>query len=98
MKRKGEIKSLKIVPVPQIDGVSCGYCALQAVYNYYRLGVDHGLLPCLAGRDIPVRLARVFNPGSRVKRSGTLAGNTINRFFKWEHGTIVGNFVNKTFG
>ena len=46
--------------MPQEDGVSCGYCALMAVYNYYRLGdkdlrsrlgVDHGFLPCLPGRD-----------------------------------------------
>lgn len=46
--------------MPQDDGVSCGYCALKAVYNYYRLGdrnlrvrlgVDHGFLPGLPGRD-----------------------------------------------
>jgi hypothetical protein len=252
MKRKHDVKSLNIMPVPQLDGVSCGYCALMAVYNYYRLrdknlrsrlGVDHGFLPCLpgrdslekfldavnagigkykysdtqgtypsdmfavlnedgfvmetlmvsdldfrgkikthtacghpalalidwghwvvisnansralrivdslrdtpytrsyrwcidnvsgiilvsrkkkagfrrsnvacargylhgamfvlkmAGREIPVRLARVFNSGSRVKRSGTLVGNAINRLFKWEQGTTAGNFVNKTFG
>ena len=51
---------MNIAPVPQEDGVSCGYCALMAVYNYYRLrdkdlrsrlGVDHGFLPCLPGRD-----------------------------------------------
>ncbi len=60
MKRKHEITRLKIAPVPQEDGVSCGFCALKAVYNYYRLrcknlrarlGVDHGFLPCLPGRD-----------------------------------------------
>ncbi|MFZ2657926.1 MAG: hypothetical protein WAX69_23545 [Victivallales bacterium] len=60
MKRKHGIDRLNIAPVPQEDGVSCGYCALLAVYNYYRLGdrnlrvrlgVDHGFLPCLPGRD-----------------------------------------------
>ena len=30
--------ALKIAPVTQEDGISCGYCALMAVYNNYRLG------------------------------------------------------------
>ena len=252
MKRKNTVESLKITAVPQDDGVSCGYCALKAVYNYYRLGdrnlrvrlgVDHGFLPGLpgrdslekflddvkagigkykyadsqgtyppdmfavlnedgfdmetlmvsgsdfrskikshtasghpalvlidwghwiviagadsrnvrivdslkdepyskpykwcmdnvsgiilvsrnkkarcrrsnadcargylqgalfvlkmAGREIPARLDNIFSFGTGEKKSGTLVGNTINRFFKWEQGTTAGNFVNKTFG
>ena len=51
---------LEIRPVPQKDGHSCGYCALRAIYGYYklgdrnlreRLGTDHGVLPALPGRD-----------------------------------------------
>jgi hypothetical protein len=60
LKRKKIVDVLNMKPVPQYDGVSCGYCAVRAVYNYYRLGdrnlrvrlgVDHGFLPCLPGRD-----------------------------------------------
>ncbi|MEI6423872.1 MAG: hypothetical protein WCP55_16770 [Lentisphaerota bacterium] len=72
MKRKHDIESLKVAPVPQLDGVSCGYCALQAVYNYYRLGdrnlrvrlgVDHGFLPGLPGRDKLEKFLDAVNAG-----------------------------------
>jgi hypothetical protein len=72
LKRKNTVESLKIAPVPQLDGVSCGYCALQAVYNYYRLGdrnlrvrlgVDHGFLPGLPGRDKLEKFLDAVNAG-----------------------------------
>jgi len=52
----------------------------------------------MVGKEIPRPFDGFLNDGNGRGISGTRIGNTINRFFSWAEGIIVGNWVNHTFG
>jgi hypothetical protein len=52
----------------------------------------------MVGKEIPRQLDGFLKGGNERGISGTRVGNAINHFFGWKERTMLGNWVNKTFG